>query len=194
MAPTGADAEELMQAKNFDLIVLDLGLPDIDGLELVHKIRHRKKLWPILILTARDCVTDRIEAIKQGADDYLTKPFELKELEVRSHCLLRRCYGSFCNDMLGGRLEVNSLQRQISIDGEPIALAGREYCVLELLLSHAGKVVSKEKIAQRLSLEGGAQSDNAIDIYIHRLRKRIEPYGLIIRTVRGLGYFIFWRR
>jgi two-component system OmpR family response regulator len=189
-AATAAAAEKRLQTQNFDLIVLDLGLPDKDGLELLQNLRRQKTCVPILVLTARDSVQDRIEGIKQGADDYLVKPFELSELEARIHALLRRCYGGFGNETAVGPLTFDSQRRQVSVNGEPLALSLREYSVLELLLVQAGKVVSKEKIGQRLSFEGAAQTDNAIDIYIHRLRKHIEPYGIAIRTVRGLGYLL----
>lgn len=189
-AGNAAAAESLLQAQTFDLVVLDLGLPDQDGMELLQKLRQHKMLLPIIILTARDSMKDRIEGIQQGADDYLVKPFELSELEARIHALLRRCYGGFGNETAVGPLTFDSQRRQVSVNGEPLALSAREYSVLELLLTQAGKVVSKEKIGQRLSFEGAAQTDNAIDIYIHRLRKHIEPYGVAIRTVRGLGYLL----
>ncbi len=189
-AKSGGYAEHLLQAQDFDLIVLDLGLPDMDGLELLRKLRGKKLAVPILILTARDAVNDRIEGIRQGADDYLTKPFELRELEARLHALVRRCYGGFSNTISIGRLLLDTQSRQVLADGELLALTAREFSVLEILLLQAGKVVGKERIAQRLSADGEALADNAIEVYIHRLRKRLEPYKVVIRTVRGLGYLL----
>ncbi len=189
-ATTGLYAEQLLLAQDFDLIVLDLGLPDMDGLELLRKLRSRKIPLPILILTARDGVNDRINGIKQGADDYMTKPFELRELEARVHALIRRCYGGFSNDIVIGLLTLDTHNHQVLADGQTINLSAREYGVLEILLLQAGKVVSKDRIAQRLSADGDALTDNAVEIYVHRLRKRIEPYGAVIRTVRGLGYLL----
>lgn len=189
-ATTGAYAEQLVAAKDFDLIVLDLGLPDIDGLELLRKLRIRKVPLPIIILTARDGVNDRILGIEQGADDYLTKPFELRELEARIHALIRRCYGGFNDDIIIGQLALDTHNHRILGDGQPFILSAREYGVLEILLIHAGKVVAKDRIAQRLSIDADGLTDNAIEIYVHRLRKRIEPYGVAIRTVRGLGYLL----
>jgi two-component system OmpR family response regulator len=189
-AATGAEAEAYLKAHFFELVVLDLGLPDMDGLALLQKLRQSKILLPVIILTARDNIKDRIEGIQRGADDYLTKPFALEELEARIRALIRRCYGGFGNDTVIGRMTLDSHHRRIAVDGQPIDLSGREYGVLEVLLLHAGKVVSKERIGQRLAFEGAAQTDNAIDIYIHRLRKRIEPYGIVIRTIRGLGYLL----
>ncbi|MDD5412343.1 MAG: response regulator [Methylobacter sp.] len=189
-ATNGAYAKQLLQAQDFDLIVLDFGLPDMDGLELLRRLRSRKIPLPIMILTARDGVNDRIVGIEQGADDYMTKPFELRELEARIHALIRRCYGGFSNDIVIGRLRLDTHNHQVLVDGQPIMLSAREYGLLEILLMQAGKVVSKDRIAQRLAVDGDALTDNAIEIYVHRLRKRIEPYGAVIRTVRGLGYLL----
>ncbi|MDD5268418.1 MAG: response regulator [Methylococcales bacterium] len=189
-ATTGAYAEQLLHAQVFDLIVLDLGLPDIDGLELLRRFRRMKLPLPIIILTARDGVNDRIIGIEQGADDYMTKPFELRELEVRINALIRRCYGGFSNDIVVGRLVLDTHNHQVFGEGQPVLLSAREYGVLEILLLQAGKVVTKDRIAQRLSVDGDALTDNAIEIYVHRLRKQIEPYDAVIRTVRGLGYLL----
>jgi two-component system OmpR family response regulator len=189
-ATTGAYAEHLILAQDFDLIVLDLGLPDVDGLEILRRLRLRKLPVPILVLTARDGINDRIQGIEQGADDYMAKPFELRELEARIHALIRRCYGGFRNDIVIGRLILNTRDHQVLADGQPMMLSAREFGVLEILLLQAGKVVSKDRLAQRLSSDGDALADNAIEVYIHRVRKRIEPFGAVIRTVRGLGYLL----
>ncbi len=187
---TGAYAEHLLVAQVFDLIVLDLCLPDMDGLALLRKMRQHKLRLPILILTARDGINDRIKGIEQGADDYMTKPFDLKELEARIHALIRRCYGGFQDDIQLGRLQLNTLENRISVDGEPLSLSPREYAVMELLMLYAGKVVCKDKLAQRLSSESDAVADNAVEVYIHRVRKRVESFGIHIKTVRGLGYIL----
>jgi two-component system OmpR family response regulator len=189
-ATTGRYAEQLLAAQDFDLIVLDLGLPDMDGLELLRKLRHRKLPLPIMILTARDSVNDKITGIEQGADDYMSKPFDLKELEARIHALIRRCYGGFNDKIVLGRLNMEPRNHRLLVDGKPLALSAREYGVLEIMMLQAGKVVSKDRIAQRLSADDDALTDNAVEIYIHRLRKRLEPYGVLIRTVRGLGYLL----
>ncbi len=189
-AVTGAYALHLLLAQDFDLIVLDLCLPDKDGLALLRELRQQKVKLPILILTARDGMNDRIRGIEQGADDYMTKPFELKELEARIRALIRRCYGGFQDDIVLGRLSLNTIDNLIQADGEQLVLTPREYAVLEILMIQAGKVVCKDRLAQRLSVEGDAVADNAIEVYIHRVRKRIEPYGLCIKTLRGLGYML----
>lgn len=189
-AGTAAYAEQILNAQDFDLIILDLGLPDRDGLELLRRLRQQKITLPIIILTARDGINDRIVGIEQGADDYLTKPFELRELEARIHALIRRCYGGFNHSLSVGRLSLDTQRHQLKVDNEPLQLSAREYGVLEILLLQVGKVVAKERIAQRLASDGEGLTDNAIEIYVHRLRKRLETYGVAIRTVRGLGYLL----
>jgi two-component system, OmpR family, response regulator len=189
-AMTGSYAESLLKTQSFDLVILDLGLPDIDGLELLRRLRRLKIPLPILILTARDGLHDRIIGIEQGADDYMTKPFELRELEVRINALIRRCYGGFTNELVIGRLVLDTTNHQVLVEGEPLLLSAREFGVLEILLLKAGKVVTKDYIAQRLVTDGDSLTDNAIEIYVHRLRKQIEPYGALIRTIRGLGYLL----
>lgn len=189
-AMTGARAEHFLSEQDFDLVVLDLCLPDMDGLNLLHKIRQQKLPLPVLILTARDSPTDKAQGMEQGADDYLTKPFELKELEARIHALLRRCHGGFQCDIVIGRLALNIHENRILFDGLPLPLQPREYAVMEVLLLEAGKVVSKNRLAQRLSAKAGALPDNAIEVYIHRIRKRTENYGITIKTIRGLGYLL----
>lgn len=187
---TASYAEHLLDAQGFDLVILDLGLPDLDGLQLLRKLRNKKLQIPILILTARDEMNDRIEGILQGADDYMTKPFELKELEARLHALIRRCYGGFNHIIEVGRLHLNTNNQQIMADGQFLQLSARESAVLEILMLQAGTVVCKDRIAHRLSNQGDALADNAIEVYIHRVRKRIKPYDIVIRTIRGLGYLL----
>lgn len=189
-AVTGAYAMHSIMAQDFDLIILDLCLPDMDGLTLLRELRQQKIKLPILILTARHGINDKIKGIEQGADDYMTKPFELKELEARIHALIRRCYGGFQDEIKVGNLSLNTLDNQIMAHGGPLTLTPREYTVLEMLMMQAGKVICKDRLAHRLSVEGDAVADNAIEVYIHRVRKRIEPHGLLIKTLRGLGYML----
>ncbi len=189
-AKTGHYAEQLLLAQGFDLIILDLGLPDIDGLQLLKKIRKNKVLLPVLILTARDGMNDRIEGITKGADDYMTKPFDLAELEARINALIRRCYGGFNNDIKLGGLTLDTSNQAILAEGELMNISSREMALLELLMLQSGKVVSKDKIAQHLATDQDVLADNAIEVYIHRLRKHIESYGVSIRTIRGLGYLL----
>ena len=185
---TAAKAKHLIQAQGFDLIILDLGLPDMDGLQLLRQLRRQKIALPIMILTARDDMKDRIEGISHGADDYMTKPFELKELEVRLQALLRRCYGGFSNTIEFGDLSLDINNHQIKIKGQSLSLSAREELILELMMLHVEDVISKDRIAQYLSSDGNVLADNTIEIYIHRIRKRLEAYNVVIRTFHGIGY------
>lgn len=187
---SGRYALQLIHAQDFDLIVLDLGLPDMDGIEVLRSLRHQKIALPVLILTAREGISDRIAGIRLGADDYLTKPFDLGELEARIHALIRRCYGGFSHRIEVGRIELDTQTHQILADGKLLNLSAREAALLEILILQAGKVVSKDRIAQRLASESEALADNAIEVYIHRVRKSLEPYQSTIRTIRGLGYLL----
>lgn len=189
-AMTGNYAEGLLLAQDFDLIILDLGLPDMDGTEILWKLRVRKINIPVMILTARDAINDKIEGLERGADDYMVKPFDLRELESRIHALIRRSYGNFNKDIEVGRLALDTLDHLVLADGQPLILFPREFGVLEVLMLQVGRVVSKDKIAQRLSNGEEELGDNAIEVYIHRLRKRIKPYDANIRAVRGLRYML----
>jgi two-component system OmpR family response regulator len=190
LAVTGNYATSALSTQPYDLVILDLGLPDMDGLEVLRQLRARKSAIPVLVLTARDGLSDRVSGLELGADDYMTKPFELRELEARVKALLRRSHGGFNHDIRFGRLVLNPLNQQIKVDDWPMLLPPREYGVMEALLLQAGRVVSKDSIAQRLASHSDDLADNAIEVYVHRLRKRLEPLGISIRTVRGLGYLL----
>ncbi|WP_445366615.1 response regulator [Methylomonas sp. BW4-1] len=191
LAITGAFADSALSTQPYDLLILDLGLPDMDGRDVLRQLRGRyQSAIPVLILTARDGLNDRVGGLELGADDYMTKPFELRELEARVRALLRRSQGGFNHDIRFGQLVLDARHQQITIHGVPMTLPPREYGVLEALLLQAGRVVSKDIIAQRLSVRSEELADNAIEVYIHRLRKRLEPLGIRIRTLRGLGYLL----
>lgn len=190
LAVTGNYASSALSTQPYDLVILDLGLPDMDGRELLRQLRARKSAIPVLILTARDGLNDRVSGLELGADDYMTKPFELRELEARVKALLRRSHGGFNHDIRFGRLVLDPLTQQLTVDDKPMLLPPREYGVMEALLLQAGRVVSKDSIAQRLASHSDDLADNAIEVYVHRLRKRLEPLGVRIRTVRGLGYLL----
>lgn len=189
-AETAAYADTALVTQPYDLLILDLGLPDRDGREVLRQLRARKSTMPVLILTARDALNDRVGGLGLGADDYMTKPFELLELEARIRALLRRSHGSFDYDIRFGPLALNTREQQIVCDDVPLSLPPREYGVLEALLLQSGRVVSKDSIAQRLTTRSEELADNVIEVYVHRLRKRLEPFGIGIRTVRGLGYLL----
>jgi len=190
LAVTGNYASSALSTQPYDLVILDLGLPDMDGRELLRQLRARKSAIPVLILTARDGLNDRVSGLELGADDYMTKPFELRELEARVRALLRRSHGGFNHDIRFGRLVLDPLTQQLTVDDKPMLLPPREYGVMEALLLQAGRVVSKDSIAQRLASHSDDLADNAIEVYVHRLRKRLESLSIPIRTVRGLGYLL----
>lgn len=187
---TAASADGALRTQEFDLVILDLGLPDRDGTEILRGLRLAKNPVPVLILTARDGLNDRVHGLNLGADDYMVKPFELREFEARVRALVRRGHGGFSSNIVVGRLTLDTLNHQVLADGQPIMVSPREYGVLEALLLQAGRVISKDRIAQRLSVRQEELGDNAIEVYVHRLRRRIEPLGIRIRTVRGLGYLL----
>lgn len=189
-AASAGAADRLLLNQQYDLVILDLGLPDRDGSWVLERLRARRNSTPVLILTARDAIEDRVRGLQRGADDYIVKPFDLRELEARMHALIRRHRGVFGTLLQVGRLAVDTAASQALVDGEPLLLSAREYGVLEALMVQSGRVVSKDRIAQRLSVSGEELADNAIEVYVHRLRKRIEPAGARIRTIRGLGYLL----
>ena len=187
----GLEADLMLRgAQPFDLVVLDLGLPRLDGLSVLRNMRERNRQVPVIILTARDGVDDRVKGLDLGADDYLVKPFSLAELEARVRALIRRGLCGVNPVFSCGTMTFDSVGRRAEINGEPLELTTRELSVLEALMSRIGWVVSKEQLLERLYSYAEEASSNAIEVYIHRLRKKIESAGVTIRTIRGLGYII----
>ena len=182
-----ADAALLTNA-SFDLLILDLGLPRLHGLEVLRRLRARGSTLPVLILTAADAVEERVKGLDLGADDYMAKPFALTELEARVRALTRRGLGGASATIRHGPLVYDQTGRVASIDGKLIELSARELGLLEVLLQRAGRLVSKDQLVERLCEWGEEVSTNAIEVYIHRLRKKIEKGPIRIATVRGLGY------
>jgi len=174
----------------YDLAILDLNLPRMDGLMVLRQLRAAKRSLPVIILTARDSVNDRVNGLDLGADDYLTKPFSLAELEARVRALLRRGQGGGGTLLTCGNLVFDSVGRRVSVNGEPVELSARELAVLETLLFRQGKVVSKDHLIESLCAWGEEVTPNAIEVYMHRLRKKLEAGCVVIRTVRGLGYLM----
>jgi two-component system OmpR family response regulator len=189
-APRGDDADAALHTQPYDLVILDLGLPDMDGLEVLRRIRRRKSRVPVLILTARESVEKRVEGLNQGADDYLGKPFALAELEARAGALIRRGIGGECPVLRSGRLTLDTVGRLAKIDGVALDLPRRELCLLELLLLRTGHVVGKQTLLEKLFGFDDEAGPNAIELYVHRLRKKVEPAGVHVRTIRGLGYLL----
>jgi two-component system OmpR family response regulator len=186
----GLAAEALLLAEQFELVILDLNLPGLDGLSLLRRIRTRVPSSAVMILTARGLPEERVKGLDLGADDYLSKPFDVREFEARVRSLLRRQAGLKSSVVRLGGLELDLTSRQFMGDGAVLDLPPRERGLLELFFLRAGKVVAKEAIVQSLTSLDDLLSDNAIEQYVSRLRRRIAPFGLSLRTVRGLGYLL----
>jgi two-component system OmpR family response regulator len=187
-ARTGQEADIALTDQVYALAILDLGLPKLDGFEVLRRLRSRRSKMPVIILTARDALEDRVKGLDLGADDYLAKPFEMPELEARLRALVRRGSEIASPEIIHGALSFNPVDRILRINGIPVDLSAREMGVMELLLLRAGRAVRKEALVEHLCSWAEDMGDNAIEVYIHRLRKKLEPAGVKILTVRGLGY------
>lgn len=186
----GKRADHLLTVQQYELVILDMGLPEMDGAEILRRLRHRGQKVPVLILTARDKVEDRVQGLDFGADDYMAKPFDLLELEARIRALLRRGQSASSAVLQIGELCLDTAGHRATLSGEPLELSARELSVLEILMLRAGRVVSKELLSDQMSDLGEEMSINAIEVYVHRLRKKIETGSINIRTLRGLGYLM----
>ena len=186
-AANGLDADNALATNTYDLLILDIGLPRLSGLEVLKRLRGRNCSLPVLVLTALDGTGDRVRGLDLGADDYMVKPFELAELEARVRALTRRSSGTTPLIRLG-RLEYDQVSRTAQIDGQNLDLSARETGLLEILLKRPGRLVSKDQLVDHLCGWGEEVSHNAIEVYVHRLRKKLEVGGVRIATVRGLGY------
>ena len=190
VADDGRLADQLLSVHSFDLVVLDLGLPGLDGLEVLRRLRRRACTVPVLILTARDNIVDRVNGLDVGADDYLVKPFELTELEARVRALMRRAQSVATARINHGALTLDTAARRAFVGDDALDLSAREVALLEALLLSAGRVVSKDQLADRLYGVSDEVGPNAIEVFVHRLRRKIEAAGVSIRTIRGLGYLV----
>jgi two-component system OmpR family response regulator len=185
---SGSEADAALSTQEFDLLILDLGLPRLHGFDVLKKLRARGSATPVLILTAADSVEQRVKGLDLGADDYMAKPFSLQELEARVRALARRGMGVASNVIKHGPLTFDTTGRVAYIHDTMVELSARELGLLEVLLQRAGRLVSKDQLVERLCEWGDEVSNNAIEVYIHRLRKKIEQGPIRIATVRGLGY------
>jgi two-component system, OmpR family, response regulator len=176
--------------ERFDMIILDVGLPGIDGFEVLRRLRAAGDRTPVLVLTARDALDDRIHGLDLGADDYMAKPFAMPELAARVRALVRRSQAQTGPKIVHGPLVMDTLARRATLGGQPLDLAAREWAVLEVLLARVEKIVSKESIIQAVASWGEELTPNAIEVYVSRLRAKLEPAGVKIRTVRGFGYML----
>jgi len=189
---TAEQARSVLQTTSYAALILDLGLPDGDGLELLREIRHQNNPIPVLVLTARGGLHDRVHGLRSGADDYLVKPFALEELVARLEAQLRRPGSLMGTSLRIANLEFDTRNRQASIDDRPQAFSAREIAVLELLMRSKGRVVSKKQVEDHIFGHSGEVASNAIEVYVHRLRKQLSERGakVQVHTIRGVGYLI----
>ena len=185
----GTDADAALQRQRISAVVLDIGLPGMDGFEVVRRLRARGSATPVLLLTARDAVEDRVYGLELGADDYLVKPFATPELVARVRALLRRAGPSQSMLQIGG-LTLDSVARRAMVHGRPIELSAREWGILEYLIHHRGRVVSKQQIIDAILPWGDELTLNAVEVYISRIRIKVGDAGLGLRTIRGFGYML----
>lgn len=190
IARNAASAERYLREEHFDLAVVDIGLPDTDGLTLVQQLRRRKIHLPVLVLTARGSMEDTIVGLDTGADDYMTKPFRLPELIARIRALIRRAHSIISTELQHDQLILNTGSHTATLQGKPLFLTKREWAILETLLLASPRVVSKDKLLQNLTGWDKNITPNAIEVHVSRLRAKIEPGGIEIRTIRGIGYRI----
>lgn len=185
-----ADALHMLDSETFDALVLDIGLPDRSGCEVLRSLRGSGNTMPVLILTARDAVEDRIQGLDLGADDYVVKPLAMAELQARLRALIRRSTGSAVSTIRLGNLELDIAGKRALVNGMQVELSAREWSVLEYLATRPRRIVSKEQLIQAISALDQELSANAIEAYVHRVRGKLENSGVLIRTVRGLGYML----
>ncbi|MGH7065041.1 MAG: response regulator [Stellaceae bacterium] len=190
VAENGERARDALGNDVYDLVILDIGLPKVDGFELLRELRARGVRVPVLVLTARDALEDRVRGLDLGADDYLTKPFDLPEFEARVRALIRRGHHRASANLRHGALRLDTAGRRLFSGTQPIDLSVRELAVIELLMLREGRVVTKEQMVDHLYGWNEEVSGNAIEVCVHRLRKKLEPVGANIRTVRGMGYLL----
>jgi len=186
----GASAEAVAAAETYDLVILDLNLPEMDGLDVLRAMRARANKAAVMILTARGTPEERVRGLDLGADDYMIKPFDISEFEARIRVLLRRQAGLRSSIVNYGGITLDLTSRTFSSQGVPLDIPAREVALLELLFLRAGKVVSKDAIIGSLSGFDDDLSANAIEQYVSRLRRRLAPYGLTVKTARGIGYYL----
>jgi two-component system OmpR family response regulator len=185
-AADGEDAHYLGSTENYDAIVLDLGLPEIDGLTVLDRWRKDGRTMPVLVLTARDSWSDKVAGLDAGADDYLAKPFQTEELIARLRALIRRAAGQATSELTAGGVRLDSRSGRVTLDGEPVKLTAQEFKLLSYLMHHKGKVVSRTELIEHIYDQDFDRDSNTIEVFITRIRKKLGPD--LISTTRGLGY------
>jgi two-component system OmpR family response regulator/two-component system response regulator QseB len=184
----GNSADQALQTETFDLVVLDLGLPRLTGMDVLKRARGRGQTMPILILTARDATGDKVSGLDGGADDYLVKPIDLDELSARIRALTRRSAGRAAPLLTHGELAIDPAARRVTLAGQEIELSSREFSLLQMLLENAGRVLTRTQLEQSVYGWRDEPDSNALEVHIHHLRKKLG--GDLIRTLRGVGYTI----
>ncbi|MDZ4263197.1 MAG: response regulator transcription factor [Pseudomonadota bacterium] len=182
----GESADHALQSEHFDIVVLDINLPRLSGIGVLKRLRDRRNVIPVLLLTARDTITDRVQGLDCGADDYLTKPFDLNELNARLRALLRRSSGRATPLLVNGLIVLDPAARRVTLDGQEIELSQREFVLLQAFLDNLGRVLSRTRLEQMLYGWGVEVESNTLEVHIHHLRKKLTT--TLIRTVRGVGY------
>lgn len=190
LVTNGEDADATLAAEAFDLVILDLGLPGMDGLDVLRRLRDRRAETAVLILTSRAALDDRVKGLNLGADDYLTKPFEIEEFDARVRALLRRRARAAGASLVVGELVFDVSARTASLQDAALDLPKRELDLLEALMVRAGRVTSKQELVEAISAFDGSVSESAIELYVSRLRRKLEPMGVRIRALRGIGYIL----
>jgi two-component system OmpR family response regulator/two-component system response regulator QseB len=184
----GAAGETALRTESYAALVLDLGLPKLSGMELLRRLRAAGNAVPVLILTARDAIEDRVKGLDSGADDYLVKPFDLDELAARLRALTRRQRGEAAPLLRVGPLQLDPSGHRVEFHGRDVDVSAREFALLQELMLNAGRVLSREQLEQRLYAWGEEVESNAIEVHIHHLRRKLAPE--LIRTIRGVGYLL----
>lgn len=186
MAPDGEEGHFLGSTESYDAVVLDLGLPKLDGVQVLERWRKDGKDMPVLVLTARDSWSDKVAGLDAGADDYLTKPFKMEELLARLRALIRRSSGHAAAELVCGPVILDTRSSRVTVDGNPVRLTAQEYKLLGYLMHHKGKVVSRTELTEHIYDQDFDRDSNTIEVFITRIRKKLGTD--LIRTVRGLGY------
>ncbi len=192
VAKTAAAAQERLAERQYDVLVVDLGLPDADGITIIESVRARGDTTPAMILTARDALRDRVEGLNAGADDYLAKPFATEELIARLRALLRRPGSALGQELAAGNLNLDTRTGEVRIGGSPVSFSPREVHLLELLLRRSGRVVPKQEIEAKLYGNEEEIASNSVEVLVHRLRKRLSSLAAQVNvvTLRGIGYVL----
>ena len=185
-ASDGEDGQYLGSTENYDAVVLDLGLPEVDGLTVLDRWRKEGKTMPVLVLTARDSWSDKVAGLDAGADDYLAKPFQTEELIARLRALIRRAAGQATSELIAGGVRLDSRSGRVTLEGEPVKLTAQEFKLLSYLMHHKGKVVSRTELIEHIYDQDFDRDSNTIEVFITRIRKKLGPD--LISTTRGLGY------